>query len=215
MVLAQHVDQLHFFERHFGTERKNWTWADIGACRGDTIKMFLHFIPQGHGEAFEPNPMNAQFLAEASVRLDNVKINNVAVGKKNEKVKFFFKKSDTAEQRFDNHYTGSIREEDFKETDVHECEVDCITLDSHYEGRPIDFIKLDVEGTEWEVLEGATSLLKRDIVWQIEFHKPEDWHKRQMLYDFGYEIYDLNMNLLPRDCEMEYQTVVKRPNKKF
>ena len=177
--------------------------------------MFLHFIPEGHGQAFEPNPMNAQFLSEATAKIDRVKINNVAVGAKNEKVKFFFKQSKDSNEEFDNHYTGSIREQDFEQVNVHECEVECVTLDSHYDGLPVDFIKLDVEGTEWEVLEGATSLLKRDIVWQIEFHLPADWHKREMLYDFGYEIYDLNMNLLPRDCIMPNQTIVKRPDKKF
>jgi len=215
-ILNQHVDQFKFFTKLFENEKnKNWKWLDIGACRGDIINMLLNFTNQ-NGQAFDPNPMNAQFLTYQYGTNPRVQFHHKAVGNKNEKVKFFFKRSNTPEEEYDNHYTGSTRVEDFEKDSVYEYEIDCVTLDEHYKnGNFPDFVKLDVEGSEWDVLEGATSLLERDTIWQIEFHKSEDWHKRKILYDYGYEIYDLSFNKLPQECELIYQTIIKKPTTQF
>ncbi len=214
-ILHQHKEQFEFFQKLFRSNNfQQMSWADIGACRGDTINMFLHFTT-GEGQAFEPNPMNAEFLNKEYSANNKVKINHVAVGNKNENLTFYFKTSQTPSQEFDNHYTGSVREQDFDDIEAYEYKVESITLNSHYKDNYPDFVKLDVEGSEYDVLEGATDLLKRDTVWQIEFHKPEDWHKREILYDHGYEMYDLSFNQLPHDCEMVRQIIIKKPTITF
>lgn len=47
-----------------------------------------------------------------------------------------------------------------------------VTLASFFLGMKIDLVKVDVEGGEWEVLEGAESILDRIKSWVVELHDP-------------------------------------------
>jgi FkbM family methyltransferase len=47
-----------------------------------------------------------------------------------------------------------------------------LTLASFFPNTKIDLIKVDVEGEEWKVLEGAEQILKRIKSWVIELHDP-------------------------------------------
>lgn len=42
---------------------------------------------------------------------------------------------------------------------------------------PIDLIKVDVEGAEWQILEGATPILHEIKKWVVELHNPEEREK--------------------------------------
>jgi hypothetical protein len=82
----------------------------------------------------------------------------------------------------------------------------CVSLDEYFKDKKIDFIKIDVEGGEWDVLHGAKKLMKdKNIIFQVEFHEPDDWHQRQFIYDNGYEIYSLDLEKYERDCSRPYQ----------
>ncbi len=62
----------------------------------------------------------------------------------------------------------------------------------------LDFIKIDVEGMEIDVLQGAAeSLRKFKPIMLIEHHKTDAARMNRMLQDWGYKIYDPSgMNLL-------------------
>lgn len=71
--------------------------------------------------------------------------------------------------------------------------VECITLDeffSHHTMRDlgIDLVKMDVEGAEWQVLEGSKKIMARVGAWVVELHDP---NRKQELVDlmkgYGYE----------------------------
>ena len=47
-----------------------------------------------------------------------------------------------------------------------------VTLASYFPNMGIDLIKVDAEGEEWEVLEGAESMLERIKSWVVELHDP-------------------------------------------
>lgn len=47
------------------------------------------------------------------------------------------------------------------------------TLSKILDGRTADLVKVDVEGAEWQVLEGAEPVMQHVISWIIELHNPE------------------------------------------
>ena len=53
-----------------------------------------------------------------------------------------------------------------------EGETDTITLASFFRNDKIDLIKMDVEGEEWKVLEGAKPIIDNIDSWLIELHDP-------------------------------------------
>jgi len=48
-----------------------------------------------------------------------------------------------------------------------------VTLASFFPDMEIDLIKVDVEGAEWKVLEGAERILERIKSWVVELHDPD------------------------------------------
>jgi len=80
----------------------------------------------------------------------------------------------------------------------------CVTLASEFPNTEIDLIKVDVEGHEFEVLEGARKIIKNIKAWVIEVHnlkeicgkfakvkgKVEDRYQEmeRLLRDLGYEV---------------------------
>jgi FkbM family methyltransferase len=173
--------------------KPNWHYADIGACRGEILSTLINVMEKGY--AFEANPSNYAGLAHYFAGHDVI-INPQAVSNRVGDITFYY--GNSAEE-------GSLLDHDMDHNLVTTSStVPCTTLDTYFEDKRVDFIKLDVEGAEWDVFEGARELLKRDILWQVEFHLNEDWHKREFLYENGYNIFDLDFNKLDRDCPRPY-----------
>jgi FkbM family methyltransferase len=83
-------------------------------------------------------------------------------------------------------------------TDVVDVEV--LTLDGYVEATGIapDFVKVDVEGFEWEVLQGAARLVsERRPAWMIELTRRRQ-ETAAWLVDHGYEVLDENLRHLVR-----------------
>jgi len=106
--------------------------------------------------AIEPLPRNYKIL-KINEKLNNVKINsfNIAAGNKNGKIKLYYK--------LGAYGTPSIKRE-YKEV----VEVEMKPLDEIINEESIDLIKIDVEGAEDLVLEGARNCLKRTKMVIIE-----------------------------------------------
>ena len=81
----------------------------------------------------------------------------------------------------------------------------------NYKDKQINLINLDVEGSEWDVLEGAKEIMsKNSIIFQIEFHWDEDWHRRTILEEVGYKIFDLDLKPLSASSARPYQGIVSK-----
>jgi FkbM family methyltransferase len=106
--------------------------------------------------AIEPLPRNYKIL-KINEKLNNVKINsfNIAAGNKNDKIKLYYK--------LGAYGTPSIKRK-YKEV----VEVEMKPLDEIISEESIDLIKIDVEGAEDLVLEGARNCLKRTKMVIIE-----------------------------------------------
>lgn len=125
--------------------------VDVGAHTGTVLTQILRYAPAGEHVAFEPLPAQAGILRDA---FPSVQVHQAAVGAS----------AGTAEF---THVTGSpelsgLRDRGFSaQSEVFEVAIR--TLDDSIEpARKIDFIKIDVEGGELDVLKGGKRLLLRD-----------------------------------------------------
>ena len=136
------------------------TVFDVGGYEGIFTLFFARRVgARGQVVTFEPNPRNFKKIAE-NVRLNgfsHVQLRQVALGSQPGRASLVFPADETARGSLETSIADQIR----TEKDVHTVDVEVDTLDRQIaSGLPSpDFVKLDVEGLERDVLEGMTTLL--------------------------------------------------------
>lgn len=144
----------------------NEFFADLGACKGDTIEEFLSYV--GDYEkilAFEPNGKNYQKLKSYCENINNTEIWNIAAYSK-EQVLYFNKKSGRSSAKASNGVP-----------------VNATSLDNILNGRKATYIKIDVEGSEIDALLGSEKTLK-DFKPKLNiaaYHRSEDMFKLPLI----------------------------------
>lgn len=135
----------------------DWHFADIGACVGEVLGTLESIMSFGY--AFEANKSSYDYLIDV-YRKSNLVIENLAIANKNGSIEFYNDPST---------HDGNLLGHDmsYNNLDAYNV-VNCCTLDSYFKDKRIDFIKMDVEGAEWKVFEGAGELLRdRNVLWQV------------------------------------------------
>lgn len=163
--------------------------VDVGANVGEVSIIFSQRVgATGRVFAFEPHPRIYRYLVGnlALNHCDNVTPANLAVGAVPGVVRLSNDKHDDMNRIVDD---GAI-------------EVACTTLDAQLPAQPIAFLKIDVEGSELRVLEGARQTLARTACVNCEMG---DAHYRR----YGYGVADL-IGLLQRHG---FQTFVIATNR--
>lgn len=138
---------------------------DLGANVGMMTMAMALLAPKGHVYALEGSPQTTQALTETvkANNLDNVSAYNVILGRGNEKVKFF----DASEMRADGFYVPMDMARELPRHGNSNFELiisETKSVDSFVSElglSRVDFIKIDVEGAELDVLEGAQNTLAR------------------------------------------------------
>jgi FkbM family methyltransferase len=162
---------------------------DVGANVGEvSIILSQRAAATGHVYGFEPNPRIYRYLIGnlALNHCDNVTAANLAVGAS----------------------AGTVRMSDGRYDDMNrvldggEIEARCTTLDDAVPAQPIAFLKVDVEGSELRVLEGARQTLTRTACVNCEMG--EEHHRR-----YGYAMADL-IGHLRRAGFLTYVTTATR-----
>jgi FkbM family methyltransferase len=161
--------------------------ADVGAHEGIYTRLLADLVGEsGRVVAFEAHPDNARRL-RSSLGDDHrgrVIVENLAV-------------TDGAAEMVTLHPGRGRASQEWNVTGVdlegrptpRELDVPAVSLDAYFANRPLDFVKLDVEGAEALVLRGMRRLLREGgptIV--VEFHTPEGWEGRSELLDAGYRL---------------------------
>ena len=164
----------------------------------ETIHFFLKCIsPKEYSlHLFEPNIRLFNRLKNKFPK--NTHIHNNALGEKTEKVNFYSKSdlNDTGSSSIVNHYYLDKVDE-----------VSMITLDDFvYENKikNIDFIKIDVEGYEVPILNGASKSLKNGIFKFIQIEYSQQWVEvggslkkvLELISEFDYSLYRIKSNKL-------------------
>lgn len=161
---------------HVELIKKNATVVDGGA----NIGVFSIFAAQKHPDAtiyaFEPTPSTFKKLQANTAKYPNIKCFNYALGAENGEV------SIVDLGNFDGrNYIGAGG-----------IPVEMKTIDSL--NIPMDFLKMDTEGYEADILKGAAETIKkyRPVIAMSAYHKPEDKTELPALVN----------SLAPYNCEL-------------
>lgn len=133
---------------------------DVGANVGDWTKTVLGIIPNAKVYCFEPGRSTFSKL-EQNIDSKNVVFNNFGLGSANEEKAFYI---------FDNDSTVNslyLRDELVDKNKVVTEKVAIKKLDDYCSDnkiQKIDFLKIDVEGNEMEVLKGAKRMLEENNI---------------------------------------------------
>lgn len=137
---------------------------DCGAHQGVSIHYFKRRFPHARITAFEPDPGNRAIAEENIARngLTDVEVLPYAIAANAGTAQFHVPKGFSM--------AGSLTERRKVLGNETECiEVECVPL-SRYLGERIDFLKLDIEGSECEVLEESAALLRQVQYLFCEYH---------------------------------------------
>ena len=175
---------------------------DIGANIGEYSTLLRHSFPMAHIFAFEPNKHTFEIL-NLVAKKENLKAFCVGMSSVKNETEIFFNTDDqktklaslnkeTLENNYDKQKISSIK-------------INLITLDDFCDENKIDhidFLKIDTEGHEFDVLKGASKLIYLDKIDIIQFEFNEmNIISRVFLKDFyvvlkNYNIYRLSKNTL-------------------
>ena len=143
------------------------TFVDCGAFDGDTIQKFLQ-EQRGHFReifAFEPDEVNCSRLREYVLSLGNeaaqrIHIYNAGVGSRRTKLRF--NPTGNTSAAFDMDGASEVEVVPIQ---------DVVSQDGGF-----IYVKFDVEGAEWDALEGMKGLIKssRPLLAVSIYHQPDD-----------------------------------------
>jgi FkbM family methyltransferase len=144
--------------------------------------------------SFEPIPALYECLEYNTRDIENILINNIAIGNKNEEVTIYINpensganvvQSESTQKIIDTRWNNQLRRNFVKEKPI---KVECRTIDS-FNFNHVDFIKIDTEGYNLEPLIGMQETLKRcSPVIQLERAVPHIEEPQRFLEDFGYKL---------------------------
>ena len=185
---------------HFEAERPDPLILDCGSNIGLSILYFKHVYPRARIIGFEPDPTSHPSRAENIRRsgLNDVQLVQAAVAGR----------AGTLTFHSDGKY-GSCLGEHVPENagrDWTRHKVPCVLL-RDYLAEPVAFLKMNVEGAEWDTLAACEDRLQRVREMVIEYHhlpgRPRTLHKiLGLLYRQGFEylINDFDPETNPAAC---------------
>jgi len=159
---------------------------DVGAHHGESINMFAKNFDVTNIISFEASPINFKYLSKNKKFFDqkfnktNILIENLALGsEKNTSIlKQSYESSSSTLSKIDLDSTYLNNNKNFfglkdKDDFFNEIEVQVSTLDSYVSKNninKIDFLKMDVEGYEYNVLLGLKNNIKKTKLIMFEHH---------------------------------------------
>lgn len=147
------LDQYRFKDKV--TVNKGDICLDLGACLGDTAVWMLE---QGASEvhAFEIEPLNREYLGRTLAkdsRYSHIKVVPKAVSNKNESLYMIHNSYNSG--------AGCLTAK--KPPSGNFSEIECVTIDKYCETVGIipDFLKMDIEGSELDAINGAVNIFEK------------------------------------------------------
>lgn len=141
--------------------------VDAGASLGQYTRALNRLLDGAEIHAFEPDPMRYEELARNCEEWQRGSRNRViphrvALGNESRDGGFFVTNTNVS---------GGLNRRDVdSDVEWEEIRVQVATLDELFQDRPPDFVKVDVEGAELALLEGAERSLAERAVFLIETH---------------------------------------------
>ncbi len=138
------------------------TVVDVGAGIGSYTRLLSRLVGfDGHVHAFEPSEQNFVLLERGISGRKNVTVLQAAVGERTGNTDLYLSDELNVDHR--TYDTGEGR---------HRVRISLIRLDDYFApGARVDFVKIDVQGSELSVLKGAERIIRenREIKLLVEF----------------------------------------------
>ncbi|HET7468585.1 MAG TPA: FkbM family methyltransferase [Gemmatimonadales bacterium] len=154
-------------EYWFSCERADPTILDCGSHIGLSIAWFKHRFPRARITAFEPDPETFQLLQTnvAVNRFDDVELLNLAVAAERGAARFYGEFGVAAPMAS----AHSLRHDWGTQRSGQSIVVNTVPLSDYITG-PVDYLKVDIEGAEIEVMASVQSRLHLVRALGLEFH---------------------------------------------
>lgn len=133
------------------TIRSDWNCVDVGCHIGSALSLMLRLAPRGHHCAFEPIPKKAQWLRR---KFPEVSVHEVALSNESGTAVFH---ENLTRSGFSGLSSQARPEDRTIEHIVRKDRLDAVIPGTHR----VDYLKLDVEGGELLVLQGAIETVRR------------------------------------------------------
>lgn len=150
---ANEPEEMQLVQSEF---HKDWIALDIGAHIGSYTLFMAHLLDpsQGRVYAFEPSPHNFEKLKHHTLinKLNHVEIYNMAVGSEDGEIDFYL-----ASQNNSSMSSMYRKEQGYQKTTVPVCTLEHFVHEKKIQR--LNFIKMDVEGAEPDVIEGGRDVL--------------------------------------------------------
>jgi FkbM family methyltransferase len=155
--------------------------VDIGAQSG-AFSLMSQFFPNTIWYCFEPDPLNFSLLSENILlnNITNAKLFSEALSDKVGECEFNICKNHRGLNTLGKKLKRFTKEESIM------INVKLNTLDNIFEENKVDLIKIDTEGAEYSILQGAKSLLKKSSPKILLEYSNDN------LSQFNLSIHDLN-----------------------
>jgi FkbM family methyltransferase len=181
--------------------------VDVGAAAGFlTRRIRLAGDNNTQVVAFEPFPGNHGFFLQSTHDLDNVKLIKKAVSDQVGITEFIVpsvvKGNEPGWEKFTGYSSlGYLAPSGDKvietsksgiptKTEEQRLKVETTSIDYEFAGKVIDFMKIDVQGSEAKVLAGAQSLLRRNSIKCFYLEWSGEHEIIRILEEYNYRIYD-------------------------
>jgi FkbM family methyltransferase len=196
---------------------------DVGAHRGESIDFFRSIYPQSTIYTFEPNPDNFEELLIKTSSYENVFPFNLAFGNSNSYATFY--KQDIShlggllpinkKSKDSLGYAKKAKNEGVKVA-VNKLDTFC----GEHSVSLIDILKIDTQGYEYEVLQGAKQRLSNTKCVTVEISLYDFYESRnrspllnieQTMYDAGFSLWDISkISKNPKSLRTDWIEVVYR-----
>ena len=156
------------------------TFCDVGACNGVMTSFFKDLAGnEGMVYSFELNPYNYNNIKHLAS--NNCIMENMGVSDSPGVVSIYSDNTNPG-----NHISNIIGHDTaFRQMNIIG-EIKSTSLDDYFDGKDINYIKIDVEGAELKVINGGLKTISKSKYCLIECHFQDQWGKiAQTLNDNG------------------------------
>jgi FkbM family methyltransferase len=151
-------------------------FVDVGASLGQYTFHANRLLEGGRIDAIEPDPVRFQKLSQNCLEWgadgkNHIHPHHLAISQITGETVFFTTCSNVSGGLFP-HSLDHLDAQISAEVKWREIKVPSVSLDDFCAGSAPDFVKMDIEGAEYDALQGAQQLLEqRRTTWLIELHE--------------------------------------------
>lgn len=167
---------------------------DVGGFHGNWSDMILSDSPDCYITIFEPDVINFEVLKSKFDKNEKIKLINSGASSEKSKLTYYNIIGDNSLREM----SGFVQREIYKKYKIEEVQVMVVRIDDIYED--IDFLKIDTEGFEFNVIKGCEKLLDSKKVKFIQFEYGGTYLDNNIylndiinyLNKFNYFVYDID-----------------------